>query len=168
LSTSVPNASTRLTLGGVISGSGGLLKAGPGILRLSGVSANSYTGLTTVSAGTLELNKSTTPAVPGDLTINSGGTARHFANDQIANTSTVTVNAGGAFNLNNFFDEIGPLKVLGGNVTTGSPRLIAGPVTMTGGNIDATDSQLLLKGDVTINAASSPATIRGVVNLFGV
>src|SRR5438552_14222779 len=57
LTASVNVTSTQLTLGGVISGSGGLVKNGAGILRLSGASANTYTGLTTVNLGTLELAK---------------------------------------------------------------------------------------------------------------
>jgi autotransporter-associated beta strand protein len=43
-----------LTVGGVISGSYGVTKAGNGTLVLSG--ANSYTGPSTVSAGTLVLD----------------------------------------------------------------------------------------------------------------
>src|SRR5262245_60114938 len=51
ITVAVNAASTRLTLGGVISGSGALTKNGSGILRLAGASNNTYTGLTTVSAG---------------------------------------------------------------------------------------------------------------------
>jgi len=50
-------SSHNLTIGGIISGSSfGLIKAGGGTVTLSG--ANTYTGTTTVSAGTLQLGNS--------------------------------------------------------------------------------------------------------------
>src|SRR5207302_340250 len=111
LTASVNVTSTQLTLGGVISGSGGLVKNGAGILRLSGASADTYTGPATVSAGTLELSKTGGAlAVPSALTIN-GGTARELGNNQIADT--LTVGEFGAFDLNNFSDVISSLTVDG-------------------------------------------------------
>ena len=56
-------------LSGIISngaGTGGLLKTGAGLLELS--AANSYTGATTVSAGTLKI----TGSILGTVTVNSG------------------------------------------------------------------------------------------------
>jgi autotransporter-associated beta strand protein len=50
----VDQAAATLDLGGVISGSSGLTKAGAGVLNLSG--ANNYTGTTTISAGRLNVN----------------------------------------------------------------------------------------------------------------
>jgi fructan beta-fructosidase len=47
-------ATNTITLSGTLSGSGGLTKSGSGTLDLAG--ANSYTGNTTVNAGTLELD----------------------------------------------------------------------------------------------------------------
>jgi autotransporter-associated beta strand protein len=64
---------------GVISGEGSVTKTGPGRLIFGGIGANSYSGSTTVSQGTLELSKylllqpgdlrSGRVAVPGQLTI---------------------------------------------------------------------------------------------------
>jgi autotransporter-associated beta strand protein len=54
---------------GVISGTGALTKIGTGVLMLSG--ANTYTGPTTVSAGKLLVNGSTST---GAVTVGSGGT----------------------------------------------------------------------------------------------
>jgi autotransporter-associated beta strand protein len=68
------DASTTLTYGGVITGSTAFTKSGAGILALSGT--NTYTGATTVSAGTLQLaasnviNDSSTMAVNGTLDLN--------------------------------------------------------------------------------------------------
>ncbi|MCY2995085.1 MAG: autotransporter-associated beta strand repeat-containing protein, partial [Planctomycetota bacterium] len=82
----VPNADDVVTIGGVLSGSGGLTKTGPGTLELSG--ANTYTGPTAVQAGTLLLTGSTAAGSPvtvtnatllsnstigGSLTIGDGG-----------------------------------------------------------------------------------------------
>jgi autotransporter-associated beta strand protein len=53
-SVTVDQSGASLLLGGVISGTGGLTKAGAGTLTLSG--ANNYTGTTAISAGVLNVN----------------------------------------------------------------------------------------------------------------
>lgn len=70
-------AGNIITLSGVLSGSGGLTAGGSGTLELSG--ANSYTGNTTVSAGTLKL----------DSTIN------HSSAFSVANGATLNLNYSG-------------------------------------------------------------------------
>ena len=58
------------TIGGVIqNGTGGIIKNGPGVLNLTG--NNTYTGTTTVNAGTLLVNNSTGNAAAA-VTVNSG------------------------------------------------------------------------------------------------
>src|SRR5439155_18294551 len=54
-------------------GTVGFIKAGAGTLRLEGATSNTYTGPTTVNAGTLELDKTAGVAVPlAGLAINGG------------------------------------------------------------------------------------------------
>jgi autotransporter-associated beta strand protein len=64
------NAGT-VTLGGAISGTGGLLKTGFNTLTLSGV--NNYSGPTTVTAGTLQCNNPDALGNGGTLTISGSG-----------------------------------------------------------------------------------------------
>lgn len=78
------NSST--TYKGVLSGGGSLVKTGSGTLTLGGV--NTYTGITSVSAGTLKVDGSST----SPTTVNSGAT---LAGDGTVN-ATVTVNSGGS------------------------------------------------------------------------
>ena len=50
----VDHAGAKLVLGGVISGSAGLTKNGPGVLDLT--AANTYTGTTAITAGVLQVD----------------------------------------------------------------------------------------------------------------
>ncbi|MDI1254963.1 MAG: T9SS sorting signal type C domain-containing protein [Flavobacterium sp.] len=83
-----------IAISSIISGANKLTKggSGTGILQLTG--ANTYTGLTTVTGGTLELNRTGGTTIPtgNSVTVNSGGTLLITTAQQLAN---VTVDPGG-------------------------------------------------------------------------
>jgi fibronectin-binding autotransporter adhesin len=160
LSGNINNAGFLLTetgagdvvLSGVISGAGGLTKNGTGTLTLNGTAPNTYTGVTSVNDGTLQLDMTAGKnAFNGTLTVGDGVGAANSAVvrwmdiNQVPNKA-VTINSDGLLDLNNFSDSIGSLNMTGGNVTTGSGTLTLG-------------------GDVTSNASASTATISGKLAL---
>ena len=106
-------SNNNATFSGSLTNTGGITKAGPGTLILSGASANTYSGATAVSAGTLKLSKSSgVNAVAGSsLTINSGGTLLLGGANQIANTVPLTM-AGGVLNTGGFSETAGTLKLM--------------------------------------------------------
>jgi autotransporter-associated beta strand protein len=149
------NAIGQLVLSNVIAEVGGarsITLNGIGTNVFAGSSANTYSGATTVNGGTLVLAKTAgINAIAGALVIGDGtgtDTVRLGAANQIANTSAVTVNNSGVFNLNNFSDQIGSLSMTAGSVLTGTGRLILG-------------------GNVTGNAHGSSATVGGNLDLGG-
>lgn len=118
--------------------SASLLKNGPGILTFSGADANSYTGTTTINAGTLRLNKTAgATAIAGHLVVASGGTLQLSTNHQIADTAGITLDGGTMTGWTTdetiafFTQNSGGLATAGntGHVT------VTGALTLAGGNI---------------------------------
>jgi autotransporter-associated beta strand protein len=107
------NRSDDLTQSTVISGSGSLTKSGNGTLTLSGASANTYSGLTSINAGTLNLNKSSgTEAIAGNITLSaSGATLLLSASGQVADASIVTLSGGTIRRGGNVSEVFGNLNV---------------------------------------------------------
>ena len=89
-SSSVPSGSPELTISASINGAGGLTKTGPGTLLLTG--ANSYSGTTTLSIGSVILDYSTdnTSKIGTGALATGGGALILNGNASTATTQTVT------------------------------------------------------------------------------
>ncbi|MFM7039784.1 MAG: beta strand repeat-containing protein, partial [Planctomycetaceae bacterium] len=160
------NASTGGTLAGVIAGAGGFTKQGAATISSSAV--NTYTGPTTISAGTLSLT-------------NSGST------NSISGSTTVTIAAGATLNVSGL--SSGTLVLNAGQTLTGagtvtgavqvaassslSPGTTTGTLTVdslafTGGtfNVDVSDATSAYdRVTVTGNNSGSVALGNGVATL---
>ncbi|MGB3118138.1 MAG: autotransporter-associated beta strand repeat-containing protein, partial [Verrucomicrobiales bacterium] len=123
---------------------GSLTKTGAGTLTFSGIHANTYSGLTSVNQGVLHLSQTAgVNAVAGNLAID-GGFVTFGANQQIADSSAVTL-ASGALNglgsnlspRDNLSETIASLTATGGafNSGSGSQWTISGAGSFTGSAI---------------------------------
>jgi len=120
-----------LAIAGVLSGTGSLTKIGIGTLTLTG--ANSYTGGTTVSAGTLAGNTTT---LQGNITNNA---AVEFAQ---ASDGTYSGNISGSGSLT---------KTGAGNLTLAGANSYSGGTTISAGTLAGNTTTL--QGNITNNAA---------------
>ncbi len=101
------------TISGVISGTGGVTKAGTGALTLSG--ANTYTGGTTVSAGSLQGNSTSLQgAITNNATVTFNQTAAGTYTGNMSGTGALTKTGTGALTLS------------GANTYTGGTTVSAG------------------------------------------
>ncbi len=105
------NAGGTTAFSGIISGAGSLVKDGAGTVLISGTAANTFTGSTTVSSGTLALGKTANLIALGATTIENGATLliNAAANTNQWGAGTVpllTINGNGIFNLNGAAQKI--------------------------------------------------------------
>ena len=146
-------ASTKtLEVTGGISGAGGLSKLGLGTLLLAGSTANTFTGVASVDAGTLKLQKTGGVAAisAGTIAIN-GGTLLLGAANQISDSTAVTL-AGGTLNTDGFADRVGKL-------TVSANSAISGLATSSGGGVATSGDFLFSSVNLTSYASSSGSTL---------
>jgi autotransporter-associated beta strand protein len=160
--------SFNVAYGGAISGAGSFAKQGGGTLTLSG--AETYTGGTTVSAGTLLVaNTSGSATGTNSVSVNSGAMlAGSTSPGQGFINGAVTVNSGGAISGNN-----GATLTLSGGLTlasgatnsafnlTASPS--ANPLIPTSGG--AGGNSLIVNGADAVTVTGTPSV--GIYDLLG-
>jgi fibronectin-binding autotransporter adhesin len=132
----VIDRSDTLTLNQIISGTGTLTQAGTGTTVLG--TAHTYSGLTTIASGALEINAN--GAIPGNILNNaalvlSGTTDKNFTNN-ISGTGSVTKTGTHNLTLTGTNNFSGGLVIENGNVTAAAANVGSGPITFAGnGNI---------------------------------
>ncbi|RRK00639.1 cell wall anchor protein [Opitutaceae bacterium TAV3] len=146
------NANTTLVLDAVIhdagtSQSGTKLEiVGGGTVRFSGSAANTSVTPVVVTAGHLELNKTAGIAAiaGGSVTVNQNAELRLLASNQIADTTTLSLN-GGRFTVNAFSETLGELNVsaLGGSLALDAS---SGTGSVTFASLGALDGTLTIYG----------------------
>ncbi len=164
------------TISGVLSGLGGFAKDDNGTLTLSATST--YTGGTTVSAGTLVLGHATDTLANGQAVTVSGGVLDLGANSDtvgaltlsggsIAGSGTLTAasyslqsgsaSAGLAGSVGVTKSSAGTVTLSGANTYTGTTLVNAGTLSITGGGL-AGGSEIRV-GDATLTLSGSAGTV---------
>lgn len=122
------NGKGSVTFTGVISDTGATpaeFQVDNGTVLFSGGQGNTYTGLTDVRTGTLQLQRSSATAIVGNLRVGDGSGAANTAvvqlldSSQISDSSEMTINSDGKFDVNGRSEVIGSLAG-SGNVDMGA------------------------------------------------
>ena len=155
---------------GVISGvNGQIAKAGNGTMTLRGTSPNTYTGLTTVSAGELDLNKTdNVNALGGNATV-SGGTLKWLANEQMGDTGTSLMLTSGVVDLNGKTETLGSFTNNGGTFTTGNGGHLIGTgasVTWSSGTNTVSTNSSVEDGHVVITGGDNTVQTSGTLRVL--
>ncbi|MEI6121302.1 MAG: autotransporter-associated beta strand repeat-containing protein, partial [Opitutae bacterium] len=128
----IDGTSSTASISSVLTGTNGLIKAGTGSLNLSG--ANTYSGTTTVSAGTLQLGSGT---ALGTSTVSiTAGAALDLAGVTMVNANALTVNGTGISSNGVLINSSTNAASYKGAITLGSDSTITagtGNISLTGG-----------------------------------
>ncbi|CAO3441367.1 hypothetical protein [Azospirillum endophyticum] len=167
------------TMAGVIGGLGGFTKAGTGTLQLEG--NNSYTGATTVSAGTLVANGSGSAlADTTAVTVESGATFVVWTGETVGSVSgagavslnlgTLTLGGNGtSTEISGVISGDGNLAKTGsGTLTLSGTNTYTGTTTVSAGTLEVRNAAALgtaAGGDGTTVASGAVLTVQGGITL---
>jgi autotransporter-associated beta strand protein len=140
-----------------------VIKIGLGTLIYSGSTANTYTNLTTVNEGELDLAKSGNVAAiapfGAGLVIGDGSgtdTVRYLGNNQIWSIVTpITITSSGVLDLNGYSDTASPFTLNGGQITTGAGMLTVSGTVKIGGTATVSGKVGLSSTLIITNAVAS-------------
>jgi autotransporter-associated beta strand protein/T5SS/PEP-CTERM-associated repeat protein len=158
---------------GILSGSGTVTKVGNGTLTLLG--NNTYSGGTTISAGTLALgNGGTSGSVTGDITNNANLVFNRSGNstysDTISGTGNFTKAGSGILNLNGAQTYIGTTTISGGtlglvgSLASTSVAISSGATLLNQNSGLSASSSIVNAGTFTINASQTVGSLSGSGN----
>jgi autotransporter-associated beta strand protein len=150
--------SDSLTFGGAISGTGGLVQLGSGILILTGT--NTYSGGTTISAGTLQIGDGTTS---GSITGN------------VSDSATLAFDPNGAGTFGGAISSTGKLLKLGTgteiltgtNIYSGGTTISAGTLRIGGGGTTGSITGVIVDNGTLAFDRSDSITFGGAISGTG-
>ncbi|MBL7871123.1 MAG: hypothetical protein JNM78_05895, partial [Cyclobacteriaceae bacterium] len=153
-------ASPDLTLSAVISGAGGIIKNGAGLINVFG--ANSYTGLTTVNAGTYRIGSASALGSTAAGTVVATGAALDFNGINYVLAEPLTINGTGISSGGSIFNGNASGASFSGSITLASASSIVStnPITLSGAISGVFD--LTKGGASTLTFGSTPVTISGL------
>ena len=145
----------------------GITKSGPGTMRFSGTGNNTYTGATTVQEGRLDVaRREVATVIRGPLTIGGAGRQAEVSiveSNTIADTSTVSVMAGGLLTMTSAVDRIGSLTLSGAAATLTDAVLEVQSLSMSGATLQlATPASSL-----SLTSAVSGTSTTGRTSVIG-
>lgn len=164
-----------LTYSGIISGTGGLTKAGAGVFTLTG--ANTYSGATTISSGTFLAGANNTLSSASAFAVSSGATLGLGSTSQtirsLTGNGSVTSAAGGSLtvggdNTSTTFSGVlsgsgaliktgtGILTLTGDNTSTGTTTISAGALQLGNGGAAGSFAGNIVNNSALIFNRSAP------------
>ena len=164
-----------LNLGGNINGTGSVVQAGTGTTILSGT--NTYSGLTTVSAGTLQAGSLSALSATSDFTVVTGATVNLngfssaigslAGNGTVTNSGAAAILSAGGDNATSVFSgtlqngpgALGLTKTGTGTLTLSGTNTYSGPTTVSAGTLRA--------GSTTGLSSTSDFTVNSTLDLNG-
>ena len=168
----VDAAADFITLGGAITGGGGVVVTGSQSLVFAGGESNTYTGGTTINGPVVLAKTGGAIAIPGAVIIGGAASPATLAigfDEQIGNASSITVNAGSWLSLGSGVTEtIGALS-LSGTAQLNNGTFKVGTFSMFGSAITSgAGGKIVLGGESTaVSAGLQRAIISGNLNLGG-
>ncbi len=159
----ITTSAGNLTIGSVLSGANSLTKAGAGNLILSG--ANSYSGLTTISAGTLKLGATgggtNTPlgTIAAGTVVSATGAALDLNGYSLGTAEGLTLNGTGVSSGGALTNSSASAATYTGAIVLGS----ASSIIASSGDINLTTGGITGAFGLTLGGTSTGSTITSII-----